>query len=67
MRRTSVDFFRLTGGFRVGETQEELKRRIAEIVDLETTLRANALKMDEAEQVRRRLRELKDADFIIPC
>jgi hypothetical protein len=67
MRRTSVDFFRLTGGFRVGETQEELKRRIAEIVDLETTLRGSNLRMEEAERVRRRLRELKDADFIIPC
>jgi hypothetical protein len=60
MARTAVDFFRLTGGLRTGETHEEIKKRIEEIVDLEARLNAGGLRIMDAERLRRRLRQLKD-------
>jgi hypothetical protein len=63
MSLTTVDFFRLTGGFRMGETQEELKRRIAEIVRLEASLSAGVTDNKDAEYIRSRLRQLRDVDI----
>ena len=60
MARTAVDFFRLTGGLRIGETHEEIKKRIEEIVNLEARLSAGGLRIIDAERLRRRLRQLKD-------
>jgi hypothetical protein len=56
------DFFRLTGGFRNGETEEQLKERIAEIVALETRLKAGGLETIEIERITQRLRQLKQID-----
>jgi len=63
MSLTTVDFFRLTGGFRIGESQEELKKRIAEIVQLEASLSAGGPDNKDAEHIRSRLRQLRDVDI----
>ncbi len=62
MVRTAVDFFRLTGGFRLGETHEQLTKRIEEIVALEARLKALGRQDAEAERLRLRLRQLRDVD-----
>jgi hypothetical protein len=56
------DFFRLTGGFRSGETHQELRERIDEIVNLEAKLGAAISESSDAEQIRLRLRQLKQTD-----
>ena len=64
MNLTTDDFFRLTWGFRIGETQEQLKNRIAEIVNLEARLNATGLEKTDAEHIKLRLRQLRDVDAI---
>jgi hypothetical protein len=48
-----------TGGIRPGESQEAFKARAKEIADLEAKFRTGHFKGDEAEEVQRRLCELK--------
>jgi hypothetical protein len=60
MNRTGYDFFRLTGGLRLGETHEELRRRIEEIVALEARLSKGDLRKAESEIIRRQLDSLRD-------
>jgi hypothetical protein len=62
MRVTTDDFFRLTGGFRIGETHEQLRERISEIVNLEASLAASDPKSERAARIRDRLRELKEVE-----
>jgi hypothetical protein len=66
MSLTTDDFFRLTGGFRIGETQEELKNRIAEVVNLEAKLNTGDLENVDAESIKLRLRQLRQIDATVP-
>ena len=52
--------------FELGETQEELKNRIAEVVNLEAKLNAGGLENIEAEHIKLRLRQLRQPDSMVP-
>ena len=64
--RTTDDFVRLTGGFRPGETHVELRKRIDEIVVLESELKDVHPGSEDAERIKQRLRELKSFDCHSP-
>jgi hypothetical protein len=50
----TYDSFRLACGFRIGETHDEIRKRIDEIVDLEAALDVADIKNTDAELIKRR-------------
>jgi hypothetical protein len=66
MGRTKDDWIERTGGFRVGESPEQFKARVAEIERLEAEFRRPELSGDDREKVQRRLCDLKGIDFDAP-
>ena len=63
MGRSKDRFLEETGGFRLGESQEDFARRVEEIRRLEASLKTPFVKPDRREEVMRRICELKGIDF----
>ena len=63
MGRAKEDFIQRTGGFRVGESEADFHKRVAEIDRLTESLKSGKLKLSEVEPTQRRICELKGIDF----
>lgn len=63
MSRAKEQWIGRTGGFRIGESPEEFRNRVAEIKKLESLFRSGRIKLDHLEHIQRRLCQLKGIDF----
>jgi 2,3-bisphosphoglycerate-independent phosphoglycerate mutase len=59
MGRSKDEFLHRYGGLRLGETEVQLRARMAEIDQLEVDIKAGRVNFSELESVQRRLCELK--------
>ncbi|NTJ66018.1 hypothetical protein G6M50_14875 [Agrobacterium rhizogenes] len=63
MSRSKQEFINRTGGYRIGEGQQEFVNRVREINDLETKLKSGQISFEDMESIQRRLCELKGISF----
>jgi len=63
MSRSKDDFIERTGGLRLGESDEDFRKRVVEIDRLTTSLVSGKLNLSEVESVQRKICTLKGIDF----